>query len=531
MASSIVWSLLGVLLVLYILRRKTDNGLTKVPVVKYIYFLPNIFNRLIFYPKAKQMIYKGYAQYKDTPFRMLTGDGEVVVLPIKYVDELKHRPPSSISSLDAQFENALGEYTNIIIHSYLPSMTVRKRLTPSLGRVIPWVIDELRYAFESALPECEDRWVSAMPHQVFVRLIARATSRVVAGDSLRRNEEWLNTASSYSVNVGVTILLLRPFPKFLRPFVALFLPSVRQMKQQLRFVKDLFIPMINERRAAEAAATSDYIKPDDFLQWMMDMAEDEQDMDPEALAHHMLILMSLAVVHTSSIAMCHALYDLICMPEYQEPLRVEIRKTLSSGWNNATKSSFDSQRRLDSFLRESQRFGPPGEFHSVSFHRIVKEPFTLSDGLFLPEGTHICFPSGPISKDPNFIPNPNVFDGFRWCQDPADRDILTIPNTISNGNLKENQKRNDLVPAPSTSTSFISISPSNMHFGFGRQACPGRFFASCTIKAIFSRIIMDYEFKFEEERGNWRPANIGIGEHIFPNTSTPVLFRKRPMEL
>lgn len=82
---------------------------------------------------------------------MLTSDGEVVVLPAKYIDELKHLPPSIVSSLDAQYEvstsssvhvgvhcidssqNALGDYTNIVISSYLPSQTVRKRLTPSLS--------------------------------------------------------------------------------------------------------------------------------------------------------------------------------------------------------------------------------------------------------------------------------------------------------------------------------------------------------------------------------------------------------------
>lgn len=80
---------------------------------------------------------------------MLTGDGEVVVLPAKYIDELKHLPPSVVSSLDAQYEvwtscsiygfvtyndqNALGDYTNIVISSYLPSQTVRKRLTPGLS--------------------------------------------------------------------------------------------------------------------------------------------------------------------------------------------------------------------------------------------------------------------------------------------------------------------------------------------------------------------------------------------------------------
>lgn len=195
---------------------------------------------------------------------------------------------------------------------------------------------------------------------MFVSLISRATSRVLA-HSLRRNEQWLDIASNYSVNVGITILLLRPFPNFLRPFIAPYLPSVQQMKKQLQFAKNLLIPMINERRAAEAANNSGYVKPDDFLQWMMDMAEDEQDLDPEALAHHNLILMSLAVVHTSSIALCQILYDLIARPEYIEPLREEIMQTLSSEWDHATKASFDAQKRMDSFLRESQRWGPPGE--------------------------------------------------------------------------------------------------------------------------------------------------------------------------
>ncbi|KAJ5913108.1 hypothetical protein N7504_001991 [Penicillium tannophilum] len=539
MPGYILWPLFG-LLMYFLLRRKTDSRLKHIPVVRYSGYLPDVFNRFIFYPRASSMIYRGYEKYKDAPFRILTGDGELVVLPVRYLTELRYLPPAVISSLDAQYENALGDYTNIIINSYLPSMTVRKRLTPNLARVIPWVIDELRYAFDAAIPECEGHWAAIDPHKVFVNLITRATSRVLADDSLRRNEQWLTTASKYSVNVGVTVFLLRPFPNFLRPLVATFLPSVRQMKRQLRFVKDLFIPMIIERRTTREKAIAEndpgYVAPDDFLQWMMDLAEDEQDLDPELLAHHMLLLMSLAVVHTSSMAMCHALYDLILMPEYLAPLREEIRETLVSGWENATKVSFDNQRRLDSFLRESQRFGPPGE---LSFHRILKEPLTLSDGLFLPEGTHICFPAGPISKDPAFVTDPQSFDGFRWCRDPKDQHALSTSTSkkfvtnekhlISGEMDKPNESGQvyTLSLVPSTSISFVSISASSMHFGAGRQACPGRFFAGCTIKAIFSKILMDYDFKYEDGRGQQRPPNICVGEHILPNTSMPVLFRKR----
>ncbi|KAJ5495300.1 Periodic tryptophan protein 2 [Penicillium diatomitis] len=408
---------------------------------------------------------------------------------MRYSEELKHLPPAILNSLDAQYEvlpspwgefmNALGDFTNILINSYLPSNTVRKRLTPSIGRITPWIIDELADAFRTVLPECEDRWTSIKAHQMFVHLIARSTSRILT-NSLRRNEQWLEVASNYSVNVGITILLLRPFPHFLRPFVAPFLPSVRQMKKHLRTAKSLFIPIIQERRAAEAAGDPQYEKPDDFLQWMMDMAEDEQDLDPEIMAHHNLILTSLAVVHTSSVALCHVLYDLIQHPEYIEPLREEMARTLSKGWEHANKASFDAQKRLDSFLRESQRWGPP------------------------------------------------VNTVFIFQKDPKDRDVLKVSSLRSSNQIGNEAKTPSGVDSNATPvTSFISISPSNMHFGFGRQACPGRFFAANTIKAIVSRLIMEYDFKFEKNQVGWRPANIGIGEHVFPNTQTVVLLRRR----
>lgn len=174
----------------------------------------------------------------------------------------------------------------------------------------------------------------------------------------------------------------------------------------------------------------------------------------------------------------------------------------------------------------------------VSFHRIVKEPLTLSDGLLLPPGTHICFPSGPLSKDPAFIENPQVFDGFRWCQDLSERNALNPAANGTNHVSKDdglekeaNEKRSNRNMVRSTSTSFVSLSPANMHFGFGRQACPGRFFAANTIKAIMSRIIMEYDLKFEDSQVGCRPRNIVVGEHIFPNTKSAVLFRKREIGL
>lgn len=167
----------------------------------------------------------------------------------------------------------------------------------------------------------------------------------------------------------------------------------------------------------------------------------------------------------------------------------------------------------------------------VSMHRIVKKPLTLSDGLILPEGTHICFPAGPMSRDPCLVANASNFDGLQWCKDSTDRSALRSANhnTAMNGIDDANPQLSLL--APTTSNSYISLSPAAMHFGYGRQACPGRFFAGCMIKAILSRILMDYDFKFENGRAGWRPANLYVGEHILPNIHLNVLLRKRKLDL
>lgn len=204
---------------------------------------------------------------------------------------------------------------------------------------------------------------------MFTRLIALATCRVIVGDVLRENEEWLDATSNYAHDLGVTLLLLRPVPKYLRPLVAPFLPPVWRMNKTLRMAKRLFVPIVNERQQAQQANDPAYIKPDDFLQWMMDLARKEDEyLSPDQIAHHMLILMSLAVTHTSTMALCHALYDLMSMPEYLEPLREEMARTLPDGWYKGSQAAFTEQVRLDSFLRESQRFGPPGECRYCGFY-------------------------------------------------------------------------------------------------------------------------------------------------------------------
>ncbi|KAL3462588.1 cytochrome P450 [Aspergillus heterothallicus] len=485
----------------YVVEKYTENE--EMPTVTFCRLFPDFINRLLFFVKGPSLINYGYNKYNDRPFRILKVDADMIVLPAKYLPEIRYLPLSQISLLDAQFNSVCGDYTNILNNSNLPAHTVAKRMTTSLHRIIPNVIDELQHAFKIEVPECTNRWVPVNLYSTVLRLINRATSRIIVGDSLCRNEDWLNTVTSYTHNLGLTIILLRPLPRFLRPFAARLLPSVQYLNKTLKLVKEeVFVPIILARREAEANDLG-YQKPDDFMQWMMDTADNEYDKKPENIAQGLMIIMALAVVHTSTMLITQAIYDLLIRQEYIAPLRYEIMDTLRGGWLNATQSCFKAQYRLDSFLRESQRFNPTSE---VNVQRITKEPLVFSDGLTIPANTHICFASGPLSRDPANLPYPNLdpstFDGFRWC-----RDLYARNNKL------------------------VSMSPSNLHFGYGRQVCPGRHFAANTSKAILSRLLVEYDMKFEEGKEGRRPLNIRNGEQIMPNFYATVLIRRTGDEI
>ena len=157
----------------------------------------------------------------------------------------------------------------------------------------------------------------------------------------------------FSESVTMTTMVLRLFPNWLRPAVAFVLPSARNVQSNLQRAKSAMIPIINRRRQFEKNDPK-FQKPNDFLQWMMDVA-DEREARPEKLAHRQL-QMVLGSAHTTTMTGTHAMYDLCAMPEYIDPLREEITNCIKdSGWD---KTTLNRMQKMDSFLRESQRLNP-----------------------------------------------------------------------------------------------------------------------------------------------------------------------------
>lgn len=114
--------------------------------------------------------------------------------------------------------------------------------------------------------------------------------------------------------------------------------------------------------------------------------------------------------------------------------------------------------KLDSFIRESQRWNPLDAGKTLfrsnlstsvalvstthakrvgSMARRVSKDFTFSNGLRIPAGNWIFAPNSPVLCDPKAYPEPNKFDGFRFYnlgqQDgPQSRNYTLVSSSMSN---------------------------------------------------------------------------------------------------
>lgn len=462
---------------------------------------PIMISNFRFFRHAEDVLNEGYQACKDRIFQFRRADTDMLVLPYKYVEDIRKLPNTVASPTVAHVHNLMGSSTNmhIILRNNLHFRTLQLKLTPNLNSLTRPMQEEVNFALEKELTQSEDEWVTVKPYHTVLDLVARVSARIFLGKPLCRNPEWLEISTQFTENVFVSLVFLRLFPMWTHGFLKWFMPSSYKGTAYVEKAKKLLVPEINRRRKAEAVG---HVEPEDskhnLLSWMMEIATPEEG-EASALAH-LEVVMSLASIHTSQMNAVHCLYDLLAHPEYLEPIREEIRAVVrkEGPWMKWEKPAFSKLRKLDSFMRESQRFNPPT---LLSMHRVLLQDARMSDGTLLQKGAHISMAVNSIQNDPDVTPEPEKFDGFRYYK---------LRQREGEGHLHQFSTTQDRI----------------LNFGHGPSSCPGRFFASLEIKIILVRLLMDYEFRFKD--GNERPPNLRAHEFIFPNPDAEILMRARP---
>jgi len=283
--------------------------------------------------------------------------------------------------------------------------------------------------------------------------------------------------------------LINTFPSFLKHIVVRFTDVASGIEQAMRHLE----PLIHEQ-AARHGSEDLPDEPNNVISWLFQVSKGQRS-SIRTITQRILFI-NFAAIHTTSMVLTHALFDLATHSEYVEPLRQEVEVVIrKEGWS---KASIIKLGKLDSFIKESMRLAPTGAFNML--RKVVKD-FTFSDGTTIPAGNYMSVPTQCIHADPDKYVNAETFDGFRFER------------------MRE-QEGDD------SKHMLVSLDFDYLLFGHGRHVCPGRFLAGSELKTMLAHILLNYDVKMAN--GGGRPENVWYGRNCLPDPTAQVLFRRRP---
>ncbi|KAI9771196.1 MAG: hypothetical protein M1839_002855 [Geoglossum umbratile] len=468
-----------------------DQSLSHIPLVKFK--KNNTAKRYV--ARSRSIVHLGYTKYlkNGQAFRMRNpiGGRDQVILPMKYLDEVGAAPQSRMSFPLFSSQAFLLDYTEAPQQTDTAVHAVKIGFSKNLGQLIKAMHEECIAAYGDTLPK-GDGWTSVSPYPVFSTTVARITARVLAGRELCRNREWVRIMVDTTIKVMVSAQIIRfIYPRWLRWLSRWLVSGSRAVSKNRKCAARLLSPIIERRTTPNRVGEEKAI---DGVQWLMDAkrgATTARDIADEQL------FLSIASIHSSSANMLSIVYDLLEHKEYLEDIMEEIKQTLveKPEW---TKQSLGKLRKLDSFMKESQRIHPVG---MVAMQRSAVRNYTFKDGLHIPAGTQMSMPLQELNLDPDIYPSPETFDGYRFLK------------------LRETTDPNKF--------HYASVSEAAIGFGGGTHACPGRFYASCELKLMLVEFLLRYEVRLEGSRDGKRPKDRYHDFSIIPNMEAKLLVRER----
>lgn len=186
-------------------------------------------------------------------------------------------------------------------------------------------------------------------YSTVLELVTASTTRMFVRPDLRRDPEWLSTVSGCTVDVGAVASDLQKHYKFLHPIIAPRLESYKQRQRRFDKIYKILIPIFEQRRNMDSKAHAD------MIQWLIDMAKGP-DTDSGRLVRRMPFL-NMAAIHTTTHTTVNIILDLCHRPESIQPLREEIIEIMRA-YGGVKASTLASLKKLDSFMKESQRLDP-----------------------------------------------------------------------------------------------------------------------------------------------------------------------------
>ncbi|KAH9883542.1 cytochrome P450 [Xylariomycetidae sp. FL2044] len=451
----------------------------------------------------QSLMKQGYLQYSKNgqPFVIRNPSDEsrpLVILPLKYLAEVKNAPQSKMSFPDFLEQSNLLKVVGGPEMTFEVTRMVRLNINRALNYLIHDLHEECLFAWEKVMPRCQEPTV-VQPIPILNQLFARIAARVMVGPELCRDEEWIQLALSYT---DVTIKAIRGvravYPPSLR-FLAKYLDSnTRSVYRVRRRAAQKLRPFL-EARAATVQSSAEYASEShyaDAMKWLADVYRARgKSLSADQLAQDEFIVNVASITSSSAVALS-VIYDLIDHPNILEEIREEIAR-VSREFGIWTRQSLGALLLLNSFMTESMRLHT---LQQLTVQRTSVVPFTFKDGFHLPAGTFVSFPSQQLNLDDEVYTAAATFDARRFLRKREDVDMNKFH--------------------------FASVSDDYITFGAGFHACPGRFLARDILKLMLIQLLTHYDVRLDGETQS-RPPDIPYNFSIMPNMAAKLVLKER----
>ncbi|KAG6097730.1 hypothetical protein E4U31_005003 [Claviceps sp. LM219 group G6] len=374
----------------------------------------------------------------------------------------------------------------------LPGNSVRPDMIPSsvIAKALSWQ--------RTRAAKLDDSFFKAFSAELFYGF--RAEVQMLAENLHKPSTESSNASDTVSDTSAHSDLVLR------------YLTTMRRSGE----LQEIIRAEINKRRNSREKTPMK-----DILDCTMDWIDNRRDtVFGDTHVVHAMISVIFAALHTSSQLVAHTLFELATRPDYIGALREEVEQCFEQH-GQGTKEAIDSMYKIDSFIKETQRFNPldagmgrlvlsrnlitffillaNGQSRVASLARVALKGFTFSNGLHIPKGGVIFTPNSPIFEDERFYPNSKTFDGFRFSRMRGDPKLKSLCD-------------------------LTATNEQSMHFGTGRHACPGRFMASDEVKLAVVFILQNFDIAMENFGP--RPKNHAFGKFMLPDMAAKIWLRE-----
>ncbi|RDL40096.1 Cytochrome P450 [Venustampulla echinocandica] len=381
---------------------------------------------------------------------------------------------------------------------------LREGLTTKLPVLYPYMHETLvkgvadHLARKKAVDVNRQGWKQIHHYPFLEYITVSVIGPIFWGESLWANPEFQDAARRFPAQYFAFGEIVQHVPTFAVPLVKFAVTKGNKYRNIL--IKHL-LPIVSEQmaEARNTPKSEENLPFINFIQYTVLMTQGKPYWTQERI---ILLLESLwrAGGHSVPMTLTHIMNSLCQYPEYMEPIREELDQQPQMNF-----SVLESLPLLNSFIKEVIRTKP---LDSASTRRKALKTHTFKDGPHVPAGNLVCIPSYGIMNDAALYPNPEVFNGFRFT---------TRPTSDNQESIKGKQ-------GETTRSKVTDVDLSFPFWGYGKEACPGRFFASFEMKSVIALLVSRYDFKLANAD---KPTTWLWRTFTLPRKDTVLLIRER----